>query len=209
MPHSPKKLQKKFPLEFSIRIYHFLSIRINLEFYNAGVTELESLEWPLEVLAARDLLQPREDDGVSGAPAAVQQLYLVIVGRADSTQVLGKDPVYWGLVNLDPEEELLPELGAGDVLPGAGDDPEPDPGGGRRVVQDGGGGGGQRHAVRPSHSNTEREILLRDIPTVSWYSLRNDVVSVGDHLGLGLKVAEQLVGLVPCPLDHWVTLDQS
>ena len=96
--------------------------RINLECHNAGVTELERLEWSLEVLAVGDLLQAGEDDGVGGAAAAIKQLDLVIVGWADGAQVLGKDSVYWGLVDLNPEEELLSELGAGDVLPGAGDD---------------------------------------------------------------------------------------
>ena len=63
-----------------------------LEPDHAGVTELESLESPLKIIGAGDLLEAGEDDGVGGAAALVQQLDAVHVVAADGAQVPREDP---------------------------------------------------------------------------------------------------------------------
>ena len=72
-------------------------------------------------------LEAGEDDGVGGAAAGVQQVDAVLVIPADGLQVPGEDAKDGLLVHLDPQEELLAEPGAGDVLAGGGGDPGESP----------------------------------------------------------------------------------
>ena len=98
-----------------------------MEVDDRRVTELECLEAPQQRSRLRVLLQSGED-GVGGTAAVVEQLDLLVLEAALGDEVAREDVKDAVAVDLDPDEERLAELGAGDVLALRVDDAKDDAG---------------------------------------------------------------------------------